>query len=234
MGSVSQPSCLWFYRIYQAAPSNSYLLAWTCPGQNLWVYTHLLRWYQISHSVPQCKQPFIVLGYVHMGNITSKSQEAQLPLNKHWLSYFLIHCICFWIKSFSVIKVPVHSAPSFLLLIAMRNIVLLTSWSEITVTAMTEEHYKEQFKKVVFIRGHCWGGMWLVWTRWAYAAGWLSNSGTPSRFIPHCCIFPPVKDKRFLSLWPDLMIITLLSHSHYSCFFFFFKDSGCSSFFLNV
>lgn len=161
MGSVSQPSCLWFYRIYQAAPSNSYLLAWTCPGQNLWVYTHLLCWYQISHSVPQCKQPFIVLGYVHMGNITSKSQEAQLPLNKHWLSYFLIHCICFWIKSFSVIKVPVHSAPSFLLLVAMRNIVLLTSWSEITVTAMTEEHHKEQFKKVVFIRGHCWGGMWL-------------------------------------------------------------------------
>lgn len=56
--------------------SDSYLLVWACPGQNLWSYTCLLCWHQISHSVPRCKQLFIVLGYTHMGNITAKSQGA--------------------------------------------------------------------------------------------------------------------------------------------------------------
>lgn len=56
-----------------------YSLVWT-------KYMGLYSFTQVSNFiviVPRYKQPFIVLCYVHMGNIRTKSLEAQLPLTKH-------------------------------------------------------------------------------------------------------------------------------------------------------
>lgn len=60
---------------------------WTCFLQeHLWVHTYLLCWYQISHSVPEYKQAFIVLSCARMRNVSLNLIQFGFLCSYSWYS----------------------------------------------------------------------------------------------------------------------------------------------------